>query len=668
MSCLNRTACLVLILSLLGVTAASAEKVTFESLLKELTDLERLARVSQPAYITKQASSYDRRSTDPAVLTEENWFANGDRNQVLRVEDTPLGREHVLLDVEGPGALVRIWSANPNDGGIVRIYLDQQPEPLFEMPLQVMLGGGTKPFLEPIAHMRASGWNSYLPIPYAKHCKVTVSNPDIYYHINYRVYASGTEVETLTPEILEAGMPVVRETAKTLAEPWDRALPNRDGLEKTPYEVILAPGTSETLELTGPAAIREITCLAETMEPEKALRGILLEIAFDAQVPSVVAPLGDFFATAPGPNPYRSLSSGVMDDHTLYSRWVMPFRNQAVLRVTNHTDSEVTLRGSVGTGAWSWDDRSLYFHAKYKYVRDIPTRPFQDWNYLTVNGGPGRLAGVMLHVSNPSRKWWGEGDEKIYVDGESFPSHFGTGTEDYFGYAWCSPTIFTHAYHNQPRCDGPDNYGHSCVSRFHIIDDIPWNSSFRFDMELWHSDDVLFSQSVVAYWYAAAGSSDTFEPVSPAGLTVPEIEPIAGVAGAIEGEFMRVLSCSAGSVTRQSGPWDWSRGEQLWWSGPGRGATLQVGFLVPEAGRYVVFGRFTKGPDYGGHALKINGEEALKHTDFYSADVEVTEEIRLGEFDLRQGENILEVTCGRKNVKALPANMFGLNYLRLERP
>ena len=35
--------------------------------------------------------------------------------------------------------------------------------------------------------------------------------------------------------------------------------------------------------------------------------------------------------------------------------------------------------------------------------------------------------------------WWGEGDEKFFVDGEKFPSTFGTGSEDYFGYAWCHP-------------------------------------------------------------------------------------------------------------------------------------------------------------------------------------------------------------------------------------
>ena len=26
--------------------------------------------------------------------------------------------------------------------------------------------------------------------------------------------------------------------------------------------------------------------------------------------------------------------------------------------------------------------------------------------------------------------WWSEADETIYVDGETFPDYFGTGTED----------------------------------------------------------------------------------------------------------------------------------------------------------------------------------------------------------------------------------------------
>ena len=80
------------------------------------------------------------------------------------------------------------------------------------------------------------------------------------------------------------------------------------------------------------------------------------------------------------------------------------------------------------------------------------------------------------------------------MDGETFPSHFGTGTEDYYGYAWCWPGLFTHAYHAQPRCDGPGNYGRTSVNRFHILDRIPFTKDFKFDMELWHWHATLQGQ------------------------------------------------------------------------------------------------------------------------------------------------------------------------------
>src|SRR5678815_3493866 len=104
-------------------------------------------------------------------------------------------------------------------------------------------------------------------------------------------------------------------------------------------------------------------------------------------------------------------------------------------------------------------------------------------------------------IRDSVKDWWGEGDEKIYVDGESFPSHFGTGTEDYYGYAWSSSERFEHAYHNQPRCDGPGNYGNTAVNRWHIMDRIPFTKDFKFDMELWHWEPSCnVSMSDVCYW------------------------------------------------------------------------------------------------------------------------------------------------------------------------
>ena len=128
---------------------------------------------------------------------------------------------------------------------------------------------------------------------------------------------------------------------------------------------------------------------------------------------------------------------------------------------------------------------ALRFRADYHLVKAQPTRPFSDHRVLDARG-VGRFVGCSLLVRNPSRIWWGEGDEKLYVDGEAAPSWFGTGTEDYFGYAWCDPTPFTAPFHAQVRCDGPLNFGFTQLHRTHVLDSVPFQRSLRFDLERWH--------------------------------------------------------------------------------------------------------------------------------------------------------------------------------------
>ena len=88
------------------------------------------------------------------------------------------------------------------------------------------------------------------------------------------------------------------------------------------------------------------------------------------------------------------------------------------------------------------DANSMHFHACWKIEFDVPTRPMHRLELSERR--PARAFSPAWRSSStiPSKAWWGEGDEKIYVDGEKFPSHFGTGTEDYYGYAWCSPEKF----------------------------------------------------------------------------------------------------------------------------------------------------------------------------------------------------------------------------------
>src|SRR6185503_4662597 len=109
----------------------------------------------------------------------------------------------------------------------------------------------------------------------------------------------------------------------------------------------------------------------------------------------------------------------------------------------------VEIAGTLATEPRRFDETSLLFHARRRPRETLPTRPFRDWHIGALSGS-GWMVGTVLDVENPPQAmWWGEGDEKISVDGEAFPGIFGTGTEDYFGYAWSSTQTFAHPYHAQ---------------------------------------------------------------------------------------------------------------------------------------------------------------------------------------------------------------------------
>lgn len=107
----------------------------------------------------------------------------------------------------------------------------------------------------------------------------------------------------------------------------------------------------------------------------------------------------------------------------------MPYQKGGTISVLNLSDESIDIDLAASVGDWQWDEDSMYFHAGWRGQYPVPTRPYSDWNYVTLNGR-GVYVGDTLTIMNPVERWWGEGDEKIWVDGEDFPSIFGTGTED----------------------------------------------------------------------------------------------------------------------------------------------------------------------------------------------------------------------------------------------
>ena len=640
-----------------------AAEISMHSLLDDMTNLAAMAQFPNPSYVTRQFSSYDRASTTPA--NPQTWFANNDCGNYLRIEDRAGHKEYVMADMQGPGAIVRIWSPNP--GGTLRIYLDGKQKPAMEAPMADLLAGKHPLLPSPIAASLSMGWNLYFPIPYAKSCKVTCDKGGQYYHVNYRTYPAGTAVKTFTLDQLEAAQADIRKLAKQLAAPRT-AVPTGDKPATENFNAMIAPGsTAVALKLSGPRAIVNLTARLDMPKEqmEAALRSLVIQIRFDGQQ-TVEAPLGDFFGASPGINPFESLPLGVAAKGSMYCHWVMPFEKTAEVRLVNHNRTPAPISISAGSTDWNWTNASMHFHARWKIAYNVRTRPMQDWNYLTAKG-KGIFGGVAFFIDNPVKDWWGEGDEKIYVDGETFPSHFGTGTEDYYGFGWCCPQPFTHAYHNQPRCDGPANFGRTSVNRFEILDRIPFTKSFKFDMELWHWKDCKVNMAVMAYYYGLPGASDTFPPVAAKQLALRPLAEIAThhVPGAIEGEKMRILKS-----TGTPGPQNWDEdngGQHLWWHGGQKpGDELVLEFDAPKAGRYQVIGRFLKAIDYGVLQLAVNGEKAGKPIDFFHDGVTYTPEMSLGTFNLRQGPNRLSAVVVGANPKAQKEYMFGLDYILLK--
>jgi len=664
---------LLLGLFALATEAGAAEKLTYLDLIGRLTDLEHLATLPAPGEKCVQWSSWDRRSKyDEASGTYIDWDANGDGGGIIRKE----GDELVFAEMEGPGVIWRIWSALPKEGH-VKIYLDGAAEPVVDLPFIGYFNRENEPFTYPaLVHEAARGQNCYVPIPFQKSCKITAQGDwGAYYHFTYTTYPKGTVLPTFTRRLSQAEEDALAKADGILSQCGPSALSQAD--ERVDKRDLSSSGGGACVISShkGPGAIKTLRVKLDPPagpEDRDALREWTIQIRWDGEKsPSVWAPLGDFFGTAAGANAHRSLPSGLTDDGTWYCHWFMPFASGYEITLVNDGAQSRKAHLEIVTVPLKGDAGQLgRFHAKWHrdaFLPDDPQRRKIDWTMLKTEGR-GRFCSVMLHVWNPRGGWWGEGDEKFFVDGETFPSTFGTGSEDYFGYAWCNPTLFENCYHNQTI--SMSNRGHVSVNRWHITDNVPFQTSFEAAIEKYYPNDKPTLYAATAYWYQAAGQSDPYEPVGVEqrkGYWTP-IE-VFKVKGALEGENLKVLAKSAGNTAPQDmygfGP-DWSGDTHLWWTDANPGATLALAFDVEKTGSYRLKMQLTKAVDYAIVQLYLDGDKLGDPIDLFNDGVVATGPLDMGVFDLPKGQHVLKVEIVGANDKAVKNYMFGLDYLTLE--
>ena len=443
----------------------------------------------------------------------------------------------------------------------------------------------------------------------------------------------------------------------------------------------VAPGETHVLmDEKGPGVITHIWLTFLGPEPQDwAPQGsathqdMLLRITWDGRDrPGVEAPVGDFFANCFGRrNEVVSLPVTVEDGDSYNCFWHMPFRKSARVEIVNQGDRPVNLL--YYNIDWIKKDRlpadMPYFHAQYR--QEYPVRSGEDYVVLETRGR-GHYVGTVLAVRTRSPSWFGEGDEKIWIDGEEKPSIWGTGTEDYFLSAWGlkrTATPFAGVpYFDQWGIVG----GHTSAYRWHVADPIVFRKGIRVAFEHWgwiSPDENPNRRSTswnerqddyasVAYWYQTG--EPTFRARAPGGAErrLPSLERTIAYARDLTADRYH----GTGRMVRQQlalypGP------QALYMPQQQNGAWVEVPFKVERKEPLRLLLRMTRSYDFGRYRVLLNGVQIGGELDFYSPEV-VDQEYHLLDFWPEPGDYTLRLECAGKNPQSA-GHYLGMESLRL---
>lgn len=516
--------CLFVIAALINLCSIHAqEQVSMQSLLREMVDRKQLVEYPESIpYKAMQASSYNRASVSP---DQPGWFADSDGVFCIRTEKNREGEtEWVLMEDKGPGVITKIWAVcfyyglDDTTGANLKIYLDGEDEPTINCNFFEFVKGES--FVKPPFAMetRRAG-NSYLPIPYAKSCKVTMDKKVFYNIISYRSYPQGTSVRTFSMYEYNQSQILIDSVGNVLERGVYGDLASTKNTEAYSFHKTLRPQEKETLLIRKKQqAIEQLVFQLDAEDFDQALRSTVLKISFDGEQ-TVWTPLGDFFNIGVGLKTYQMWERAVQEDGTMICRWIMPYQHIAELEIENMGKQDIQMAVTAKVMPYTWNDRSMYFHSSWRMDDPTPGFPLFDYNLVNVKG-KGIYVGDQFTVLNPEEGWWGEGDEKVYVDDDTFPSLFGTGTEDYYG--WAGGVVpnpedeFYTPFLSNVRVAAPNSMGYNTCTRTRVLDAIPFNRQLDFNIESSGSNRTSWfhlQYAVNTYWYAKPGASCNRKPL-----------------------------------------------------------------------------------------------------------------------------------------------------------
>ena len=315
------------------------------------------------------------------------------------------------------------------------------------------------------------------------------------------------------------------------------------------------PGATETvLNADGPGTISHLWFTIADQEAYH-LKRIVLRIYWDGeQMPSVEAPIGDFFGLGLGEyHSWQSEMLSVGSDKSLNSFFPMPFMHHARITVTNEGKQPIqSLYYNIDyrTQSEPLPADTVYFHAGYRQAQPnhgwtnnwrsngddaVNNKPNLDGkdNYVWMDAkGHGQYVGVTMSVLQNQDKWWGEGDDMFFVDGVSTPTITGTGTEDYFLGAWdFGGHPFSYQLYGAPVVGAELAGSRSSVYRFHLDAPIPFTKSLKATIEHGHANHRSDNFYSVAYWYQGE-PHEALPSLPPVDERIPTLQSVGGPGNA----------------------------------------------------------------------------------------------------------------------------------------
>lgn len=464
--------------------------------LYELIDVTRLPYLKDST--SMMVSSYDRTGGNDDGFSGTYSF--------IRKE----GDNSVIFDQEGPGCIQRIWSAT-YDTPPVSFYFDDDISPSFTVPsLKALFDGTFSPFLAPYSGISMGAGYTYLPIPFAKRCKIVVHGNINFYQITYQKFPENRGVESFSINPSAEYMQKHSHVGQVLRNIGDIPWPISDKAQKIHTKGRAKVGKPFALaDLDGPAIVRSVKIKADCIDDRMFRRALIRIFADNIKKPLVWSPLGDFFLDGFNQKFSKSIMLGIKDDW-YYCYFPMPFRENMLITIVNEALAPINIETEIIYEPMDVFPADIgYFNAWWH--RQNPTVNNELFPILDIKGR-GHWCGVSHAMQGTGGLSFLEGDDMAWIDGRDNSFYNGTGTEDFFNAGFYFGSIGNAPYHG---CGVYDPVHSRCQAfRTMIADCILFNKEAFIGIEHGPINNVEADYAGVTYWYAEASASHTFTPVS----------------------------------------------------------------------------------------------------------------------------------------------------------